>query len=56
MANLSNLCKKYDITKEQIKEFTDFIYGKRSIGEWCGDFNILIAVTELLVYGDVEEE
>ena len=55
MAKLQNLCKKYNITKEECDKFIDFIYSGKSIGEWCGDFNICVAVTELLTTGDIGE-
>lgn len=55
MANLNNLCEKYNITKEEIKQFVDFIY-KDKIGYWCGNFNVCVAVTELLTSGDIDKK
>ena len=55
MANLNNLCEKYNITKEEIKQFVDFIY-KDKIGYWYGNFNICFVVTELLTIGDIDKK
>ena len=51
-----NLCKKYDITKEEVKEFIDFISGNEIFGKWCGDIKVLIAGVDLLANGDIKED
>lgn len=54
-----NLCKKWRVTPEEIKEFMEFIVTNKSIGDWCGNINILFAASDLMCSGDMpprEEE
>lgn len=48
-----NLCSKYDITEESLKQGIDVI--SRSLGK-IADPLVMIAITELLLEGDIKEE
>ena len=46
-----NVCKKYDITKEQLKKGVDIV--SKNLGLIC-EASVLLAVTELLVNADIK--
>lgn len=48
-----NVCKKYGITREELKKGVDIV--SKNLGKIC-DAMIMLAVTELLVNGDIKEE
>ncbi len=50
-----NVCKKYDITREELQKGVDQI-GKLSFGKFAGDINILLAIIDLLSNGDISNE
>lgn len=49
-----NVCKKYGITPEDLKEGVDR-YSAIATPRWAGDTYVLLAILELLCNGDVEE-
>lgn len=51
-----NLCKKWRVTPEEIKEFMEFIVTKKGIGDWCGDINVLFAASDLMCSGDIDKK
>lgn len=51
-----NLCKKWRVTPEEIKEFMEFIVTNKSIRDWCGDINVLFAASDLMCSGDIDKK
>ncbi len=49
---MRNVSKKYGITDEELKQGIDVI--SKDLGKIC-DAMVALAVTELLVYGDIKE-
>lgn len=51
-----NLCKKWDVTSKEIKEFMDFIITNKSAEDWYGNINVLFAAAELMYSGDIDKK
>lgn len=51
-----NLCKKWDVTSEEIEEFMNFIVTNKGLGDWYGDINVLFAALDLMCSGDVSPQ
>lgn len=49
---MRNVCKKYDITEEELKKGIDQ-YSSLATGRFCGDINVLLAIIELMCNGDI---
>lgn len=49
-----NICKKWEITKEELKEGIDR-FCKNAVPKFAGDTNVLLAILELLTSGDIKE-
>ena len=49
---MRNVCKKYDITEEELKKGIDQ-YSSLATGKFCGDINVLLAIIELMCNGDI---
>ena len=49
-----NVCKKYGITPEELKEGVDR-YSAIATPKFAGDTAVLLAILELLCNGDIEE-
>lgn len=49
-----NVCKKHGITPEELKEGVDR-YSAIATPRWAGDTYVLLAILDLLFYGDIEE-
>ena len=50
-----NVCEKYGITPEELKEGVDR-YSAIATPQWAGDTAVLLAILELLCNGDIEEK
>lgn len=50
---MRNISKKYGITDEELKNGIEFV--SKNLGK-ITDITVALAVTELLVYGDIKEE
>lgn len=50
---IRNVAKKYGITEEELKSGIDIV--SKNLGNIC-DFNVLLAVTDLLANGDIKGE
>lgn len=48
-----NLCIKWDVTPKEIDEFIDFIMDEHSVGDWAGNFQVVLAAADLMTRGDV---
>lgn len=49
-----NVCKKYDITREEFKNGVNR-YSDLATGKFTGDINVLLAILDLLCNGDIQE-
>lgn len=49
-----NVCEKYGITPEELKEGVDR-YSAIATPKWAGDTAVLLAILDLLFYGDIEK-
>lgn len=51
-----NLCKKWGVTSKEINEFMEFIVTNKSMGDWCGNINVLFAAADLMCSGDIDKK
>ena len=49
----TDLCKKWNVTPEEVIDFVNFIGTDKSTEDRCGNINVLLAASDLMCSNDI---